>query len=76
MQHDPDSRSPTRTTNSSSINSLLLTSADSPAANYAYDVTLSRLVTGPITERGICAASEEGILGMYPEMRGCRDQVS
>ncbi len=49
--------------------SVLLAPADSPAANYAFDVTPSRLVTGLITERGICAASEEGILGMYPEKR-------
>jgi methylthioribose-1-phosphate isomerase len=48
---------------------VLLTPAESPAANYAFDVTPSRLVTGLITERGICAASEEGILGLYPEKR-------
>jgi methylthioribose-1-phosphate isomerase len=49
--------------------SVLLTPAESPAANYAFDVTPSRLVTGLITERGICAASEEGVLGLYPEKR-------
>ena len=76
MQHDPDSRSPTRKANSSSINSPLLTSADSPAANNSFEVASSRLVTGPITEGWGCAASEEGILGMYPEERGCRDQLS
>jgi methylthioribose-1-phosphate isomerase len=48
---------------------VLLTPAESPAANYAFDVTPSRLVTGLITERGICAASEEGVLGLYPEKR-------
>ncbi|MCB9139478.1 MAG: S-methyl-5-thioribose-1-phosphate isomerase [Caldilineaceae bacterium] len=48
---------------------VLLTPADSPAANYAFDVTPARLVTGLITERGICAASEEGVLGLYPEQR-------
>ena len=47
--------------------SVLLTPAESPAANYAFDVTPARLVTGLITERGICSASEAGILGMYPE---------
>jgi methylthioribose-1-phosphate isomerase len=45
-----------------------LTPAGSPAANYAFDVTPARLVTGLITERGICAASAEGVLGIYPEM--------
>jgi methylthioribose-1-phosphate isomerase len=41
----------------------------SPAANYAFDVTPARLVTGLITERGICAASSEGLLSLYPEKR-------
>ena len=39
----------------------------SAAANYAFDVTPARLVTGLITERGRCAASKEGLLGLYPE---------
>ncbi len=46
-----------------------LTPESSPAANYAFDVTPARLVTGLITERGVCAASEEGVLGLYPERR-------
>ena len=46
---------------------MLLTPEDSPARNYGFDVTPARLVTGLITERGICAASEEGVLGLYPE---------
>ncbi len=49
--------------------SVLLTPADSPATNYAFDVTPARLVTGLITERGICDASEEGVLGLYPEKK-------
>lgn len=51
------------------IKSVLLTPEDSPAANYAFDVTPARLVTGLITERGICAASEEGVFGLYPEKK-------
>lgn len=51
------------------IKTVLLTPADSPAANYAFDVTPAHLVTGLITERGICEASEEGVLGLYPEMK-------
>jgi methylthioribose-1-phosphate isomerase len=35
--------------------------------NYAFDVTPARLVTGLITERGVCEASEQGLLGLYPE---------
>lgn len=51
------------------IKPVLLTPEDSPAANYAFDVTPARLVTGLITERGICPASEEGVLGLYPEKK-------
>jgi methylthioribose-1-phosphate isomerase len=39
----------------------------SPAANPAFDVTPARLVTGLITERGVCQASADGLLGLYPE---------
>jgi methylthioribose-1-phosphate isomerase len=39
----------------------------SPAANPAFDVTPARLVTALITERGVCAASETGLLSLYPE---------
>lgn len=42
---------------------------DTPVRNYAFDVTPARLVTGLITERGICDASEEGLLSLFPEMR-------
>jgi methylthioribose-1-phosphate isomerase len=41
----------------------------SPVRNFAFDVTPARLVTGLITERGICAASREGLLSLYPERR-------
>lgn len=39
----------------------------SSASNPAFDVTPARLVTGLITERGVCAASREGLLSLYPE---------
>jgi len=45
------------------------TAHDTPISNYAFDVTPARLVTGLITERGICEASEEGLLSLFPEMR-------
>lgn len=48
---------------------VLLTPPKSPAANFAFDVTPRRLVTGIITERGVCDASEKGVLGLYPEKR-------
>jgi methylthioribose-1-phosphate isomerase len=46
-----------------------LTPEGSPAANPAFDVTPARLVTGIITERGIAAASREGLLALFPERR-------
>ncbi len=42
----------------------------SPAGNPAFDVTPARLVTGFITERGVCAASAEGLAKLYPEKAG------
>jgi len=44
------------------------TAANTPVSNFAFDVTPARLVTGLITERGICEASESGLLGLFPEM--------
>jgi methylthioribose-1-phosphate isomerase len=46
-----------------------LTPEGSPAANYAFDVTPARLVTGLITERGVCPASREGLFSLFPEQR-------
>lgn len=37
--------------------------------NPGFDITPARLVTGFITERGTCAASAEGLLGLFPERR-------
>jgi len=49
------------------IRSVLLAPETSAAANFAFDVTPSRLVTALITERGICDANESGVLGLFPE---------
>ena len=38
-----------------------------PAANYGFDVTPARLVTGLITERGIAPASREGLRNLYAD---------
>ncbi len=35
--------------------------------NPAFDVTPGRLVSGLITERGVCAASPQGLAGLFPE---------
>ena len=39
----------------------------SPVANYGFDVTPARLVTGLITERGVVAASREALAKAFPE---------
>ena len=48
---------------------VLVAPAGSRAANYGFDVTPSRLVSGLITERGICHATEQAILSLFPEKR-------
>ena len=40
----------------------------SAAANPGFDVTPARLVTGIITERGVCPATAEGLRRLYPEL--------
>ncbi len=46
-----------------------LTPENSPVKNYGFDVTPASLVTGLITERGICEASESGIRQLFPELQ-------
>ncbi|NUN99940.1 MAG: S-methyl-5-thioribose-1-phosphate isomerase [Saprospiraceae bacterium] len=50
------------------IEQVLLTPPGSPAANYGFDVTPARLITGLVTERGICEASEAGLTALFPEI--------
>ena len=45
-----------------------LTPDASPAANYAFDITPRHLITGLITERGICDASADSLKRLFPEM--------
>ena len=49
------------------IKSVLICPEDTPALNYGFDVTPAKYVTGLITERGVCEASEEGIKSLFPE---------
>ncbi len=44
------------------------------ARNFAFDVTPARVVSGLITERGICEASEQGLLSLYPEREASADE--
>jgi methylthioribose-1-phosphate isomerase len=49
------------------LSRVLIPPAESPAANYAFDVTPARLVTGLITERGVCRPDASDILRLFPE---------
>jgi len=51
------------------IETVRITPAASPAANFAFDVTPARLVTALITERGVVPATREGLLSLFPERR-------
>ena len=56
-------------TESGTIETVKITPDGSDVANYAFDVTPARLVTGLITERGIATPSREGLLDLFPERR-------
>jgi methylthioribose-1-phosphate isomerase len=38
---------------------------DIPVSNYAFDITPARLITGIITDRGICRADKESIMKLF-----------
>ena len=50
------------------LRNVQLTPDTSPAANYAFDITPRHLITGLITERGICDASADSLKRLFPEM--------
>lgn len=54
---------------SGALDEVLICPETTKASNYGFDVTPARLVTALITERGVCPASEEGLLGLFPEQR-------
>ena len=55
------------------IESVRIVPDGSPVANYGFDVTPARLVTGLITERGVIAASRQGLAGAFPERAGAAE---
>ena len=52
------------------VETVEIVPAGSAATNFAFDVTPARLVTGLITERGVCSASKDGLAGLYPALAG------
>ncbi len=51
------------------VASVLIAPEGSPAANYGFDVTPARLITGFITERGVAPATPNALVTLYPEHR-------
>lgn len=47
------------------IEQVLIAPQSSPAVNIGFDVTPARLISGLITEKGICEASQEGLINMF-----------
>ena len=52
---------------SGTLERVLIAPEETRGANYGFDVTPARLVTGLITERGVVPAREEDIIRLYPE---------
>ena len=55
------------------VTSVRITPAGSRVANFGFDVTPARLVTGLITERGVCAASRESLASLFPDRASGED---
>ncbi|MCP4692504.1 MAG: S-methyl-5-thioribose-1-phosphate isomerase [Desulfobacterales bacterium] len=66
-ERDPDEVRYIQGLEDGAIRSVLVPPADSPAANFAFDVTPARLVSGFITERGVCKATERDVRELFPE---------
>jgi methylthioribose-1-phosphate isomerase len=56
-----------------SIATVRIVPDGSPVANYGFDVTPARLVTGLITERGVIAASRSALARAFPERAGAAE---
>ena len=57
----------TARTASGELVTVTVTPEGSPVGNWGFDVTPARLVTGLITERGVCPATEAGLRALFPE---------
>jgi len=66
-QRDPDEVRYVQGIDKDGATSVLICPLSSPSANFAFDVTPARFVTGFITERGTCKATEEDIRRLFPE---------
>lgn len=67
-----DAREVTHTTGSvgGDVCEVNTVASNTRISNFAFDVTPARLITGLITEAGICTASEHGLAGLFPKLAG------
>jgi methylthioribose-1-phosphate isomerase len=54
------------------IETIRIVAEGSPVANYGFDVTPARLVTGLITERGVLKPDRDALASAFPERAGKR----
>ncbi|KPK87549.1 MAG: methylthioribose-1-phosphate isomerase [Bacteroides sp. SM23_62_1] len=66
-QRDPDEVRYIEGLDQSERKKVLTMDPASPVSNYGFDVTPARLISGLITERGICEASEKGLAELFQE---------
>ena len=66
-ERDPDEVRFVQGLDQDGLKKVMISPDFSRAANHAFDVTPARLVTGFITERGVCEASEAAIHSLFPE---------
>ena len=66
-ERDPDEIRYVQGADNGRITRVLVPPEKSPVGNFAFDVTPARLVTGFITERGICKPDKTEILSLFPE---------
>ena len=50
------------------VQEFQIVQTESPALNYGFDVTPARLITGLLTERGLCDANTEAITTMFKDL--------
>jgi methylthioribose-1-phosphate isomerase len=67
-ERDPDEVSKVYGRMGDQLGSVNTVASNSNISNFAFDVTPARLVSGLITEQGICDASEEGLSGLFPDL--------
>ena len=55
---------------SGTLTEVRISPTETPARNWGFDVTPARLITGLICERGLCAATPEGLASLFPDRFG------